>query len=87
MKSIEDIFKKGVDAAVRSSNLDAISEHKRRLKYVRAVDQELEALSEEEQKQFEAEESAAEAEEQGESAGDQGAAPAASETTQAEQKD
>ena len=87
VKSIEDIFKKGVDAAVRSSNLDAISEHKRRLKYVRAVDQELEALSEEEQKQFEAEEAAAEAEEQGVSAGDQSAAPAAPETTQAEQKD
>ena len=63
VKSINDIFRKGVDAAVRENSLDGVNEFRRRMKYVRAVDQKLEELSDEEQKQFEAEEAAAEAEE------------------------
>lgn len=64
LKSIDDIFRKGIDAAVKANGLEAVNEHKRKLKYVNAAEQELEELSEEERKQFEAEEAAAEAEEQ-----------------------
>ena len=63
VKSIKDIFRKGVDAAMREHNLNSIKEFKRRTNYVRAVDQQIEALSAEEQKQLEEEEAAAEAEE------------------------
>lgn len=63
VKSIKDIFRKGVDAAVRENHLDAINEYKRNMKYVRAVDMKLEELSAEEQKQFKEQEDAAEVEE------------------------
>ena len=63
VKSIKDIFRKGVDAAIKENHFEAVNEYMRRTKYVRAVDQKLEELSEEEQKQFEAEEAAVEAEE------------------------
>ena len=62
VKSIKDIFRKGVDAAVRENHLEAINEYKRNMKYVRAVDMKLEELSAEEQKQFK-EQEAAESEE------------------------
>ena len=65
VKSIKDIFRKGVDAAVKDNSLDSVNEFRRRMNYVRAVDQKLEDLSEEEKKQFEAEEAAAETEEAG----------------------
>ena len=65
VKSIKDIFRKGVDAAVKDNSLESVNEFRRRMKYVRAVDQKLEDLSEEEKKQFEAEEAAAETEEAG----------------------
>jgi hypothetical protein len=65
VKSIKDIFRKGVDAAVKDNSLESVNEFRRRMNYVRAVDQKLEDLSEEEKKQFEAEEAAAETEEAG----------------------
>ena len=63
VQSIKDIFRKGVDAAIKDNNLDSVNEFKRKMNYVRAVDQQLEALSEEEQKKLEEEEAAAAAEE------------------------
>jgi hypothetical protein len=63
VQSIKDIFRKGVDAAIKDNNLDSVNEFKRKTNYVRAVDQQLEALSEEEQKKLEEEEAAAAAEE------------------------
>ena len=65
VKSIKDIFRKGVDAAVKDNSLESVNEFRRRMNYVRAVDQKLEDLSEEEKKQLEAEEAAAETEEAG----------------------
>lgn len=62
--SIEDIFKKGVDATMRENRGGKLIRLKQReMKYVRAVDQELESLSEEEEKQV-AEEEARQAEEE-----------------------
>ena len=56
LESIKNIFSKGVDAAIRESRKqEAIEEHKKEIGYVKAVDQELEALSEEEQKKTEEE--------------------------------
>jgi hypothetical protein len=60
VKSIKDIFRKGVDSVVRGNTLEFVNAYKERMKYVRAVDQKLEILSEEEQKQFEAEAAAEE---------------------------
>jgi hypothetical protein len=54
-----------VDAAVKDNSLESVNEFRRRMNYVRAVDQKLEDLSDEEKKQFEAEEAAAETEEAG----------------------
>lgn len=57
VKSIRGIFEKGVEAAISENEQKAaIENHKQKIGYVRAVDQELEALSEKEQKQMEAEE-------------------------------
>lgn len=57
VNSIRGIFEKGVEAAVSENERKAaIEKHKQEIGYVRAVDQELEALSEKEQKQMEAEE-------------------------------
>lgn len=65
VSSIEDIFKKGVDAAIKEHNeVDLIRKRKKEINYVRAVDQELEALSKDEQKKVEEEEARQLAEEQ-----------------------
>ena len=57
VKSIRNIFEKGVDAAVRENQRhDAIERHKQDIGYIRAVDQELEGLSEKEKEQMEAQE-------------------------------
>lgn len=65
VESIRNIFSKGVDAAVQeNSRQSAIENHKKEIGYVKAVDQELEALSDEEQKQMEEEEAAIKAEEE-----------------------
>ena len=57
VNSIRGIFEKGVEAAVSENEQKAaIEKHKQDIGYVRAVDQELEALTEKEQKQMEAEE-------------------------------
>ena len=57
VNSIRGIFEKGVEAAVSENERNAaIKKHKEEIGYVRAVDQELEALSEKEQKQMEEEE-------------------------------
>ena len=62
--SIRNIFAKGVEAAVKENEMqEVIEEHKKETSYVQAVDQELEPLSEDEQKQMEADEAASEAEE------------------------
>ena len=64
VKSIQDIFNKGVEAAVlENSRQSAILEHKKNIGYVRAVDMKLEELSESEQKQMEEDQAAQEAEE------------------------
>jgi hypothetical protein len=65
VSSIEDIFKKGVDAAIKEHNeVNLIRKRKKEINYVRAVDQELEALSKDEQKKVEEEEARQLAEEQ-----------------------
>ena len=62
--SIRNIFAKGVEAAVKENEMqEVIEEHKKETGYVQAIDQELEPLSEDEQKQMEADEAASEAEE------------------------
>ena len=62
VKSIHNIFEKGVDAAFRENSMQsAILEHKNKIGYVRAVDVKLEELSADEQKQVEADEAAEEA--------------------------
>ena len=59
VKSIHNIFEKGVDAAFRENSMQsAILEHKNKIGYVRAVDVKLEELSADEQKQVEADEAA-----------------------------
>ena len=63
VSSINEIFKKGVDAAIRENNgSELIRKRKSELKYVRAVDQELEELSEEEKKKVDEEEARQETE-------------------------
>ncbi len=72
VKSIRNIFDKGVDAAVRENiRQSAILDHKQKIGYVKAVDMKLEELSASEQKQMEeaqAADEAAEAAESGETA-------------------
>lgn len=64
VSSIEEVFKKGVDAVIKENNgIELIKKRKEELKYVRAVDQELEELSKDEQKQVEEEEARQQAEE------------------------
>ena len=54
VKSIRNVFDKGVDAVMRESSMQrAIEEHKKKIGYIRAVDQDMEALSEKEQQEFE----------------------------------
>ena len=58
------IFKKGVDAVIKEHNdIDLIRQRKKEINYVRAVDQQLEELSEDEKKKMEEEEAKQEAEE------------------------
>lgn len=68
MESIKGIFEKGVEAAVNESNRqEALEEEKRKTGYVNAAQEELEPLSEQEQKQIEeaeAQEAALEAEQE-----------------------
>jgi hypothetical protein len=72
VSSIENIFKKGVDAVIKEHNeIDLIRKHKKDINYVRAVDQPLEELSEEDKKKMEEEEAKQEAEEAAEQAGAQ----------------
>lgn len=69
VSSIENIFKKGVDAAIRENNgVELIRKRQREMNYVRAVDQQLESLSAAEQKKIEEEEARQQAEEQAEAA-------------------
>lgn len=57
VSSIRGIFEKGVEAAVAENEKnEAIEKHKQEIGYVRAVDQELEALSKKEEEQIKAEE-------------------------------
>lgn len=57
--SIKGIFEKGVDAAMRENETqNVISDHKKSIGYVKAVDQELEELSADERRQMEAQEAA-----------------------------
>ena len=56
VKSIRNIFDKGIDAAIdENRRMSAIEQHKKKIGYVQAVDQKLEELSADEQKQFEEE--------------------------------
>lgn len=60
-ESIRNIFEKGVETAVKENEKQAaISELRQEIGYVSAVDQELESLSEEEQKQLDEAESSSE---------------------------
>ena len=62
--SIEDIFKKGVDAVIKeNSGVDLIMQRLKDINYVRAVDQKLEELSDDEKKKVEEEETKQETEE------------------------
>ncbi len=55
-ESIQNIFEKGVEIAVKENEMqNAIEEHKKEIGYVNAADMKMEELSEEEQKQLEAE--------------------------------
>lgn len=52
--SIRNVFEKGVDAIMRESYLQqAIEEHKKKIGYIQAVDQEMETLSAKEQQEYE----------------------------------
>jgi hypothetical protein len=63
VSSIKNIFKKGVDEAIRENNRsELIRKRKSDIKYVRAVDQELEELSDDEKKKVEEEEARQDAE-------------------------
>ena len=56
VKSIRNIFDKGIDAAIHeNSKMHAIEEYKKNIGYVQAVDQKLEELSADEQSKFEEE--------------------------------
>ena len=62
LSSIQGIFEKGVDAAIRENEMQKeIAARKEELGYINAVDMELEELSEKEQKQMEADEAVEEA--------------------------
>lgn len=65
VSSIKNIFNKGVNAAIVENNAaELIRKKMREINYIRAVDQKLEELSEEEQKKVSEEEARQEAEEQ-----------------------
>ena len=55
VKSIRNVFDKGVDAVMRERYMQkVIEEHKKNIGYVQAVDMQMEALSEKERQEFEA---------------------------------
>ena len=57
VSSIRGIFEKGVEAAIAENEKnEAIEKHKQEIGYVRAIDQELVALSKNEEEQIKAEE-------------------------------
>ena len=59
VESIRNVFDKGVDVIIRENSAHkAIEEHKRRIGYVQAVDQQMEELSAAEQRQLEEEQQA-----------------------------
>ena len=63
VSSIENIFKKGVDAAIRENNgVELIRKRQKEMNYVRAVDQQMESLSAAEQKKIAEEEARQDAE-------------------------
>jgi hypothetical protein len=63
VESIRNIFDKGIDAAINESRrMQVIEDRKKKIGYVQAVDQEMEALSASEQKKLEDEQTAAEQE-------------------------
>jgi hypothetical protein len=67
VSSIENIFKKGVDAAIRENNgVELIRKRQKEMNYVRAVDQQMESLSAAEQKKIAEEEARQDAEGQSE---------------------
>ena len=69
VSSIRGIFEKGVEAAVAENERnEAIEKHKQEIGYVRAVDQELEALSKKEEEQIKAEEEVLKTQEKAEEA-------------------
>jgi hypothetical protein len=69
VSSIRGIFEKGVEAAVaENERKEAIEKHKQEIGYVRAVDQELEALSKKEEEQIKAEEEVLKTQEKAEEA-------------------
>lgn len=64
LTSIKGIFEKGVEAAVKDNETQAaIADHKKSIGYVKAVDQEMEDLSDEERRQMEEQEAGEEASE------------------------
>ena len=55
VKSIRNVFDRGVDNVMKERYMQrAIEEHKKKIGYVQAVDQQMEVLSEKEQQEFEA---------------------------------
>lgn len=59
VESIRSVFDKGVDEVMKANaSLRAVDEHKKKIGYVQAVDQQMEELSADEQKQLEAEQQA-----------------------------
>ena len=55
VKSIRNVFDRGVDNVMKENMQRAIEEHKKKIGYVQAVDQQMEVLSEKEQQDYEAE--------------------------------
>ncbi len=59
VESIRSVFDKGVDEVMKANaSLRAVEEHKKKIGYVQAVDQQMEELSADEQKQLEADQQA-----------------------------
>ena len=61
VKSIRNVFDRGVDNVMKENMQRAIEEHKKKIGYVQAVDQQMETLSEKEQQDYEAEQASSEA--------------------------
>ena len=64
VSSIKNIFKKGVDVVIKENDgIELIRQRQKEINYVRAVDQQLEELSDDEKKKMEEEEAKQETEE------------------------